>query len=107
MPEGSSIAARSIGLIPPGYKVSHFGREITGWSLKKQQEIEKKKLGSSILLAKKKKKYCLHSYKRPDLATIHEKKDLGISFVTSSKWVSLNSVAEKKANEILGCINKV
>lgn len=56
MPEGSSIAARSIGLIPSGYKVSHFGREITGWSLKKQQEIEKKKLGSSILLAKKKKK---------------------------------------------------
>ena len=66
-------------------------------SLKKQQEIEKKKLGSSILLAKKKKKYCLHSYKRPDLATIHEKKDLGISFVTSSKWVSLNSVAGKKS----------
>lgn len=34
MPEGSSFEARSIGLIPPGYKESHFGREVTGWSLK-------------------------------------------------------------------------
>ena len=59
-----------------------------------KKKLKRKKLGSSILLAKK-KQYCLHSYKRPDLATIHEKKDLGISFVTSSKWVSLNSVAKK------------
>lgn len=60
-----------------------------------KKKLKRKKLGSSILLAKK-NQYCLHSYKRPDLATVHEKKDLGISFVTSSKWVSLNSVAKKK-----------
>ena len=42
------------------------------------------------------------------MATIHEKKDLGISFVTGSKWVSLSSVKKKKkANETLNCINKV
>lgn len=107
MLEGSSIAARSIGLILSGYKVLHFGREITGWSLKETTRDRKEKIRKLHSSGLKKKKYCLDSYKRPNLATIHEKKDLGISFVTSSKWVSLKSVEKKKANEILNCINKV